>query len=167
MMKVCKDCSTAKPADSFQRRQQTKDGLDNYCKPCKKARHAAYLAKYLTDPIKRERYKISQTRWAKQNPERVKASGHETWLRLRDAMLDAYGRSCACCGESHVEFLTLEHVNRDGSLHRKKVGGGANTYRDLRDRGWPKDGYKVLCMNCNWGMRRGGVCPHQQSPNVG
>ena len=31
----------------------------------------------------------------------------------------------------------------------------------LKRQGWPKDGYQLLCANCNQGRaRNGGVCPH-------
>lgn len=74
-------------------------------------------------------------------------------------MLDAYGRKCVCCGETEEAFLTLEHVNRDGAAHRRQVQGAI--YWDLKRRGWPKDGYTVLCMNCNWARRNGDPCPHE------
>jgi hypothetical protein len=112
----------------------------------------------MADPAKSER----NSRWQKENPEKAKAVQHETFLRLKRQMLAAYGPHCKCCGESREVFLTLEHTNHDGAEHRKLVGGGANTYRDLRNRGWPQDGFTVLCMNCNWATRFGGICPHQQ-----
>lgn len=79
----------------------------------------------------------------------------------RIAMLNAYGPFCHCCKESHVEFLTLEHSYRDGAAHRKAIGGRKEgIILDLRHRGWPKEGYTIFCMNCNWGSRKTGVCPH-------
>lgn len=76
---------------------------------------------------------------------------------LREEMIAAYGGKCACCGETAPIFLTLEHVNGGGSAHRRAVG---NPYADLKRRGWPKDGYTVLCFNCNWASGHGG-CPHR------
>jgi hypothetical protein len=29
---------------------------------------------------------------------------------------------CACCGESLIGFLTLDHINGDGAQHRKALG---------------------------------------------
>ena len=80
--------------------------------------------------------------------------------RLRLECLYVYGGRCMCCGEDREQFLTLDHVNGGGYAHGKRVGRGLAIYRDLRHRGWPKDGYQLLCMNCNWAKRRGSVCPH-------
>ena len=82
--------------------------------------------------------------------------------RLRQEGIAAYGGRCACCGDSHLLFLTLEHVMRDGREHRRQSGKDAGAcWRDLKRRGYPKNGYEVLCMNCNWGTRYGQQCPHE------
>lgn len=85
------------------------------------------------------------------------------WLRLRIEVLTAYGKRCVCCGEKEPAFLTLEHTKGDGKAHRGK-SGSYTAYVDLKRRGWPKDGYTLLCMNCNWAKRFGeSKCPHKQS----
>src|SRR5215831_16053532 len=33
---------------------------------------------------------------------------------LRQIILKAYGGQCACCGEHRPEFLSIDHVNKDG-----------------------------------------------------
>jgi hypothetical protein len=69
--------------------------------------------------------------------------------------------SCACCGETHIEFLELDHPNGDGAEQRRITGarGGPDYYR-VR-----KEGYiqkrRVLCSNCNQSMGKYGYCPHQ------
>lgn len=69
---------------------------------------------------------------------------------------------CACCGETNVLFLTMDHVDGDGSYHRKtlKLASGSSTYYWLRRNGYP-DGFQVLCWNCQHGKFVYGVCPHQ------
>jgi len=76
-------------------------------------------------------------------------------------MVAAYGGHCACprCPETNPAFLTLEHLNGTGKAHRAKVGRHA--YADLRRRGWPKEGYTLLCWNCNAMTRFGRTCPHE------
>ena len=74
-----------------------------------------------------------------------------------------YGTKCACCGEDELMFLTVDHINNDGNLHRKnKVSTSHhNIYGWLVRNGFP-DGFQILCMNCNMGKHRNnGVCPHQ------
>lgn len=67
---------------------------------------------------------------------------------------------CACCGETALAFLTIDHINgRGGELHRQKRGGYLYTY--LRKIGYPL-GFRVLCMNCNFAIGHYGSCPHQE-----
>ena len=81
--------------------------------------------------------------------------------QAKQAVVDAYGGQCVCCGESQIEFLTIDHINNDGALHRRRVGKGRRIYRDLIAQGFPKDNYRLLCFNCN--ITRGfyGYCPHK------
>ena len=87
--------------------------------------------------------------------------------KLRDEMFAAYGQRCACPGGCDImdkAFLTLDHVKGGGRKHARDLGvnaAGVNIYRALRKQGWPKDGYRILCMNCNWAIRNGGKCPHE------
>jgi len=85
---------------------------------------------------------------------------------LKQRVYDAYGGAhCNCCGETMRRFLTMDHIDNDGALHRRTIGGGKPSSRSLYAwliaSGFPP-GFQVLCMNCNWGKaRNGGVCPHQ------
>jgi hypothetical protein len=79
---------------------------------------------------------------------------------VKQQIVKAYGGFCQCCGETEMKFLTLEHVNRDGKAHRAKFK--ANVYYDLMKRGFPQEGYTILCMNCNWATRYGQTCPHKR-----
>ena len=74
-----------------------------------------------------------------------------------------YGKQCECCGEKEPLFLTIDHVNNDGHLHRKSSGSSHNNiYGWLVRNGFP-EGFQVLCLNCNHGKHRNhGVCPHQE-----
>lgn len=83
--------------------------------------------------------------------------------KLRKEVLEAYGGKCTCCGESHPEFLAIDHVNEDGAKHRRHIGGGANMYRWLRKQGFPKEEFQLLCHNCNFAKSKyEGGCPHQR-----
>lgn len=85
-------------------------------------------------------------------------------IRLKDECLKQYGEKCLCCGEQNKRFLTLEHKERNGNNHRKKLFkhnvGGVHMYRWLKKNKFPK-GYAILRMNCNWATRYGDVCPHK------
>lgn len=90
--------------------------------------------------------------------EKTRAKGREIRARYRKAVLDHYGNKCACCGETHNEFLTLDHINSDGKEHRKVVDG-ATLYRWLMLNGYPEN-FQILCWNCNVAKGRYGRCPH-------
>lgn len=77
-------------------------------------------------------------------------------------MLEAYGPHCACpkCPETNPAFLTLDHINGGGRKHREEANSGGGFLYRIRDEGWPKDKYRLLCWNCNAAVRYGRICPH-------
>jgi hypothetical protein len=68
-------------------------------------------------------------------------------------------KTCRLCGQCDLDVLTLDHVQNDGSFHRKavfgphgmagSVGTGTRTYRWVIDNNYP-EGFQVLCLNCNY-----------------
>ncbi|TMS00159.1 hypothetical protein [Nonomuraea basaltis] len=97
------------------------------------------------------------------NPERGRERARRDYQRLRQEMFVAYGDRCACCGESEQEFLCLDHVGGGGNADRARTGGkNSGVLRRLSKEGWPQEGYRVLCANCNTATMRGRVCPHQK-----
>ena len=80
-------------------------------------------------------------------------------LKLREEVLTAYGHTCECCGVVESAFLTIDHINGNGSTHRKEVNPEGMT-RWLKINGFPKDNFRLLCFNCNMASYRG-TCPHQ------
>lgn len=84
---------------------------------------------------------------------------------MKAKMIAAYGGQCSCCGENHPDFLTTDHYGQDRGAtkicrgYSIKVRGLAE-WRRLKKLGWPKDGIRLLCMNCNWATRWGHICPH-------
>jgi len=107
--------------------------------------------------------------YQRRHPEQTKAHARRLMKKrgaeLRAAVLLAYGNVCACCGESHKEFLVIDHVDDNGAAHRRQLfgsqkGSGQATYRWLQSNGFPP-GFQTLCHNCNWAKAHGG-CPHQR-----
>jgi hypothetical protein len=81
--------------------------------------------------------------------------------KVRDETFAAYGGYvCRCCGETERVFLSLDHINNDGNIDRRRFGG-PDIYWRVRKLGFPP-GYQVLCFNCNWAKSHGG-CPHASS----
>lgn len=87
---------------------------------------------------------------------------------LKDEVFKAYGGwKCNCCGETERSFLTIDHMENNGSKLRREGVHGHSTqfYRWLKKSDFP-DQFQVLCMNCQFGKRmNGGCCPHQARCN--
>ena len=81
--------------------------------------------------------------------------------QLKQEVISAYGGKCECCGESHIEFMTIDHIHGDGAEHRARCGKGRKIYADIKKQGFPKDKYRCLCLNCNIALGFYGYCPHQ------
>jgi hypothetical protein len=49
--------------------------------------------------------------------------------RLREEAIHHYGGACACCGETELAFLAIDHIEGGGQAHRQAIGwGGSNLY---------------------------------------
>ena len=83
-------------------------------------------------------------------------------LKVRKDVIDKYGGICTCCGESNFAFLTIDHVNNDGSLERMP---SKSWFLKLRRESRRED-LQVLCWNCNMAKFHFGVCPHQSNEVV-
>ena len=78
------------------------------------------------------------------------------YQKMRYAVLNHYGRVCACCGESEPAFLAIDHM--PGYDNRK--GDQRHLTQWLYKNGFP-EGFRTLCHNCNSAIRLGRTCPHQ------
>lgn len=88
-------------------------------------------------------------------------------ITMRTKIFGHYGTSCVCCGEDTLLLLTLDHIDNNGSEHRKSISTtreytGRTFYRWLLKNGFI-DGLQTMCWNCNVGKQlNGGVCPHKE-----
>jgi len=110
--------------------------------------------------------------WNEQNRERrrlysqqrlqdpvVRARKLELRQKAKLAAFVAYGGAfCKCCGETGMEFLSIDHINNGRGNPAKREG---SLYYWLRKRGFPP-GFQVLCHNCNAAKHLFGSCPHQR-----
>lgn len=129
--------------------------VDRVCSCCQaefKARHDQVvkgLYRFCSAACKN--YRGTETR-----RERYARYSRESNARLRAEMVKVFGGICECCGENNEAFLVLDHLTR-----RETKRGGREAYGKLRQMGWPKEGLRLLCCNCNSGRQwNGGVCPH-------
>jgi len=135
------------------RRQGARPGPEFHIAKGRRSSRKRWVAEH-EDQLKRyhQNYrKVNRTTLARKKREASRAAKMEG--------IAAYGGKCACCGESQIEFLTLDHVNgRAGEPYRIT---GQRAWLRLKARGWPKDNYQLLCFNCNCAKGAYGRCPHQ------
>lgn len=97
--------------------------------------------------------------------EEEKRKKREYWIRYKMKVFEAYGGPiCTCCGESHHECLSIDHIDGNGAQHRKELTGnpqdGRNIMIWLKKNDFPP-GFQVLCINCNFAKGHFGHCPHE------
>ncbi|MEK6897602.1 MAG: hypothetical protein AABW93_03675 [Nanoarchaeota archaeon] len=158
--------------DRFNKQTKSPDGLQYYCKDCLRkvgrkwdSEHREYRNKtsreakareYKRDP---EKFKERVRKYHALHPEVQREAGKRKRLRLRMGALEAYGMKCACCGESELKFLSIDHINGGGGKHRRKLKG--HFYQWLKVNKYPV-GFQTLCHNCNQAKGYYGQCPHKR-----
>ena len=86
-------------------------------------------------------------------------------IALKKTIFDHYG-FCACCEESNLYFLTIDHINNNGAEHKRSIGrphqGGTGMYYWIIKNNFPSD-LQSLCYNCNCAKHHSGLgfCPHE------
>ncbi len=109
----------------------------------------------------------TQIPYYKKQPEKWYAYAKKYRIKKRRIVLTHYSNGipkCMCCGETLLDFLTLDHPNGGGNIERKqnKIQVGYSFYLWIIKNRFPK-GYSVLCYNCNIGRNNSsGICPHKQ-----
>lgn len=91
---------------------------------------------------------------------------HDRFIEVKIKIINHYSKGkmcCSCCGEKILEFLTVDHLNNDGTKHRKKIGvkNGKGFYDWIIKNNYPEI-FQILCWNCNWAKWRYKICPHKE-----
>ena len=109
--------------------------------------HEYYI--YNKDEIVKQQNEYKQT---EDGREAVKKANKNYRLKLLNKALEYYSNGkvvCNCCGETNLEFLSLD--GNASLTFLKKIQ--ALDYTEV---------YQVLCMNCDLGiLQNHGMCPHQ------
>jgi hypothetical protein len=174
--KTCAKCKEAKPLSEFGPDRSTKDGRHPYCRACRREAARLYREKNpgaAGEAARRyrerhpERQREAERRWRAAHPEYRQQYNPERLRRRREAnrnaVLDRYGRSCACCGAT--DRLGIDHIHGDGKRHRAEIGvrTGTQTHEWLVSNGFP-DGFQTLCGPCNTSKGRGARCRLDHGP---
>ena len=147
--KICTSCSIEKPRNEFPKR-------GGKCKKCKSKQRSDYYKQ------NKQRVLEINDQYRRDNWESVKTYRRDRLREIRLEVLRAYGGDnpkCDCCGESIIEFLSIDHIDGGGRQHRQQIK--KSIYIWLKQNDFP-DGYRVLCHNCNMAHDLYGYCPHVQ-----
>jgi len=171
--KQCNRCGKIKPISKFHRGSYKKDMVSSFHSQCKECRHKSYLKnrdkilkkkkeKYWKNPDKIRKQKRE---WRRKNQIRIRENENFYSIKIRLTVLlyySGYPPKCACCGETTLKFLGIDHINKNGKKHRREanIHGGRGLYVWLRKNHFP-EGFQVLCHNCNFAKGHYGRCPHK------
>lgn len=139
--RICTKCNQFKPLEAFSKDRRRPDGYYPFCNEC-------------NNSLRRE--------YRRSNTEAVRAVEKKYKVKRRRSVLDHYGGKCACCGESHYEFLAIDHVNGGGLKHRKSLKHQSTCMAAWLIRNGLPEGFRVLCHNCNNARGFYGYCPHER-----
>lgn len=191
VLRKCTDCGleakTKEDLDLFAKNIMKRYGRSNICKKCYNERRRVIYAKKrwdLTGPIFRKcrvcgleahtkeelelfiKSKTSVFGRANTCKECANKYSRKKRAEIRLLVLTHYGGDppkCACCAQSHIEFLTMDHINGGGRKHWDKIHKqGYTSLTDWLYRNNFPDGFRVLCWNCNASLGSFGYCPHKK-----
>lgn len=139
--KQCNHCKKILPKSAFNKNKNYADGLRKDCRECSRLASKRTYHKYSV--------RLNQHSKDYNQKVRYQALSHYS---------DGGAPACACCHETHIEFLVIDHIHGGGHQHRQSVG---SIYIWLIKNNYP-DGFRVLCHNCNQALGLYGYCPHHQ-----
>lgn len=123
------------------------------------------MEKVKSDPKLLKELQIRQAKWArdkrKSNPDKYNKIHRKYTRSRRIKVIKLLGSKCTCCGETIIEFLSVQHKNNDGAKHRRKIGSGATYNWILKNPIKAKEVLEIMCMNCNTSYGFFGYCPHK------
>jgi len=171
MNKKCTKCGKDGEREDFYKDKKTKDGLSYWCKVCSKEKQINYyknnsgkVIDYQKEYSSKNRKKLSayQKVYRENNYEKLQEYDKERTRKAKKRVMKEYGGECVCCGEKSIEFLTIDHIDGSGANHRREISGllGKGFYLWLEKNNYPKDNFRILCMNCNFSVGHYGYCPH-------
>lgn len=168
--KVCTTCGIEKPRTEFGPNKRARDKRLARCRTCSNAWARIHRA---VDPItaNAKHRAWNKRRQGLMSPDQLTAYRASNALYQRDQrdkrklkIFEAYGgAACACCGESEIAFLSMDHVDNNGCAVRRSglYVSGSPFYQWLIKNHFPP-GFQVLCMNCQFGKKcNKGICPHK------
>ena len=173
--KECSTCKLTKPLQDFDKQSSKITGYRSQCKQCRKFYYIDNKAQILGQKQEyyiqhKEEINLKHKMYRKTNQYKLstKRSVQKAQRISKEEVIKAYGGKCSCtgCDETAYEFLTIDHINNYRAPEEKKTAPGKKfglaLYRFLKQKGFPKEHYRLLCMNCNFSIGKYKFCPHER-----
>ena len=154
------EAHTKEELEKFTTHSNSTYGYANICRKCKTDYQRRWSKGHRDGP-----------NYTRSKPRRLKQGAKDNISyrkRTRQKFLELYGNECSCCGEKHVEFLTLDHIQGDGAQERKRLGGNYALYlyaiklfNSNKEEALKQ--HRILCWNCNCSIGVYGYCPHNKN----
>lgn len=156
-VKWCPKCAIVKPLSEYNKNPNLSKGVHTYCKLCHRLLRREFYKHHRVSQL------LKAAKYRKDNWESIRAQTKRQWRKMKEDVINYYGGVCVCCGETELDFLTIDHINGGGNKHRRelRIGGGYKFYRWLIKNNFPP-GFQSLCMNCQLSKSISGVCAHQK-----
>ena len=159
-LKTCSRCKVPKTLDQFYESKKNPGHYGSHCKECSKTAALNWWKTHREQAAETIRKRLPRLRKQKLKYQRRRNREIKALVMTHYAVGTP---KCACCLETHIEFLTIDHIEGGGTKHRKMLGPngcGSNIYWWLIKNSYPES-YRVLCYNCNCSIGYYGYCPHQ------
>jgi hypothetical protein len=157
---ICSNCECERQKNPKYQLKQKEYRLKN------KEKYSLLDKQYKDD--NKEKIRIQRKEYRLINSKRISEKNKKSYQYLRSNVISHYSNNmmiCMCpgCNENHLDFLTIDHIDNNGSEHRKQLGnvGGTGLYKWLIKNNFPT-GFQVLCMNCNFSKGKHGKCSKHQ-----
>lgn len=152
--KTCTKCKRELPLDSFCKDKNRKDGLNPWCRDCRKKHYADNRERFLGYARKyRETHREQKNEYYRKNREKRNKINKNFNLKLK---LEVFHKlsdpiKCAHCSITDVRVLCVDHINNNGREERRRLHT-LGVYRKIVKMPLEKarEEYQVLCRNCNW-----------------
>ena len=162
-MKICSKCKVSKKKSEFYRNinNGTVDELHSWCKPCcREDQNRRARENQLKNP---EYIRARAKKWRDSNREQYRKTHNAYHARRRLKILEHYSQgkaTCKCCGETEIQFLSIDHIGGGGLQQGREEGYGRGGLSAWIVRNNYPTGFQILCHNCNFAKGHYGQCPH-------
>jgi hypothetical protein len=178
-MRKCTICNKLKEISQYYKNCRSRDGYMKHCSLCHKEMSRDWLnrnveRRRIRNRINTANYRIKNKEKCKEINKKCREKNGSKYLENRRIVeknkrikiFDYYGGKCECCGESNYHFLSIDHKDSNGSVHRKQKR--INIHDEIIRNNFPRD-YQILCFNCNFAREFYGgkykICPHKSNSN--